>query len=63
MIRQIEEKLPHEVAELICLKCLKRWIGVYPLEVSLKDIECKCGARGLVIKTGPILKESEDEVY
>lgn len=59
----IEERLPHEVAELMCLKCLKRWIGVYPSEVALKDIECKCGAIGYVIKTGQTLKESEDEMY
>ena len=63
MIRQIEEKLPHEVAELICLNCRERWIGVYPSEVALKDIECKCGAIGYVIKTGQTLKENEDATY
>lgn len=54
----IESNMEHEVAELICLKCLDRWIGVYPSTVSLKDIECKCGAIGYVIKTGQTI-ESE----
>ena len=53
----IEENTEHEVAELICLKCLNRWIGVYPLELSLKDIECKCGEVGYVIKTGQTLPD------
>lgn len=54
----IESDMEHEVAELICLKCLDRWIGVYPSTVLLKDIECKCGAIGYVIKTGQTI-ESE----
>lgn len=49
---------PHEVTELICLRCLKRWIGVYPLGVLLKNIECpNCGEDGAVIKTGQNLEE------
>lgn len=47
-----EYHLPHNVAEVICLKCLKRWIAVYPEETPLKDIECTCGEVGYVIKTG-----------
>lgn len=54
----IESDMEHEVAELICLKCFDRWIGVYPPTVLLKDIECKCGAIGYVIKTGQTI-ESE----
>ena len=57
MIVNIEEYTPHEVAELICLKCNTRWIGVYPQNTLLKDIECKCGEKGLVIKTGQTLDE------
>ena len=53
------EELPHEVAELICLRCLHRWIGVYPTQLRLKDMECKCGAIGYVIKTGQTYEESE----
>ena len=54
-ILEYESNLEHEVAELICLKCLHRWIGVYPSETDLKDIECKCGEIGYVIKTGQTL--------
>lgn len=45
----------YEVAELICLKCRRRWIGVYPTTLLLKDIECTCGEKGFVIKTGQSL--------
>lgn len=58
-IHDIAEKEPHEVAELICLNCHKRWIGVYPASLLLKDIHCKCGATGLVIKTGQTLQDDE----
>lgn len=36
----------YEIAELICLKCKKRWIGVFPTTLLLKDIECTCGEKG-----------------
>ena len=55
-ISDIESNLPHEVAELICLKCLHRWIGVYPEKTPLKKLECKCGAVGYVIKTGQTIE-------
>ena len=45
----------YEIAELICLKCKKRWIGVFPTTLLLKDIECTCGEKGYVIKTGQSL--------
>ena len=48
----LDDYRPHEVSELICLKCLHRWTGVYPESLLLKDIECKCGEVGYVIKTG-----------
>ena len=53
----IEDDTEYEVAELICLKCLNRWIGVYPSELPLKDIECQCGESGYVIKTGQALPD------
>lgn len=53
----IEDNIEHEVSELICLKCFNRWIGVYPSELPLKDIECKCGEGGYVIKTGQTLPD------
>ena len=55
-----ESNLPHEVAELVCLKCLHRWIGVYPTQTLLKDLECQCGCKGFVIKTGQTI-ETESE--
>lgn len=49
----IEANLPHSVSEVICLKCLDRWIAVYPTESNiLKKFECKNGHIGFVIKTG-----------
>ena len=62
-IQSIEENLPHEVAELICLNCHRRWIGVYPQKTLLKDLECKCGAVGYVIKTGQTLSEQGDKEW
>ena len=60
-ISEIECNLPHEVAELICLNCHKRWIGAYPQKTLLKDLKCKCGAKGLVIKTGQTLEDEDDK--
>lgn len=56
-ILNISQNEEHEVAELMCLKCFSRWIGVYPTSVPLKNIECKCGATGYVIKTGQTIEE------
>ena len=53
----IEDDTEYEVSELICLKCLNRGIGVYPSELPLKDIKCKCGEVGYVIKTGQTLPD------
>ena len=52
-----EECLPHEVSEVICLKCLHRWIAVYPSQTLLKELECQCGEIGFVIKTGQTIPE------
>ena len=53
-------KYPHEVSELICLKCLDRWIGVTAVGVPLKDMTCVCGEKGFIIKTGQTLLGGED---
>jgi hypothetical protein len=58
-ITGIEDNMPHEVAELICLNCHERWIGAYPQKTLLKNLACKCGATGLVIKTGQTLEVEE----
>lgn len=55
----IEANLPHTVAELICVKCGKRWIGVWPESTLLKDLECENCGPGFVIKTGQDLEEGE----
>ena len=58
-IHYIDENKPHEVSEVICIKCGRRWISVRPKDTLLKDIECpNCGA-GSVIKTGQDLEASE----
>lgn len=54
----IWEREPHMVSEVVCLKCLHRWIAVYPERTLLKQIECgRCGGVGFVIKTGQELEE------
>lgn len=62
IISNIEEKMVHEVAELICLKCFNRWIGVYPQKTYLKDIECTCGEIGFVIKTGQTIENESNSI-
>lgn len=59
MVRDIEENIPHEVSELICLKCFRRAIHAYPISTLLRDLECECGEVGYLIKTGQTL-EGED---
>lgn len=54
------ENEPHEVSELICLKCFDRWIGVTAVRVPLKDMICVCGEKGYIIKTGQTIIESEE---
>jgi hypothetical protein len=56
-IIDINENIPHEVSEVICLKCYKRWIAVYPVSTLLKELECTCGSKGYVIKTGQTINE------
>ena len=55
-----EEYLPHEVCEVVCLKCLHRWIAVYPTQTLLKDLECQCGCVGYIIKTGQTIGREEE---
>ena len=41
------------VVEVMCVKCLKHWVAVYPTDCKLADIECPhCQKQGFVIKTG-----------
>jgi DNA-directed RNA polymerase subunit RPC12/RpoP len=55
----IEENLPHCVSEVMCWKCGKRWIAVYPEKTLLKELECPaCGHTGYAFLTG---QDVEDE--
>lgn len=55
----IEANQAHCVAELICVRCGKRWIGVWPEKTLLKELECENCGPGFVIKTGQDVEESE----
>lgn len=53
MIVDFDEYKEHVVQEVVCLKCLQRWVAVYPSGTWLKDIECpNCHEQGFVIATG-----------
>ena len=59
MVIPIEEKMPHVVSEVICVKCGHRWISVRPQHTLLKDLECPNCGQGFVIETGQELEEGE----
>ena len=43
----------HKISEVICLKCLYRWLAVRPVGTPLKDLECpNCKQVWYVIETG-----------
>lgn len=50
-----EENIPHKYSEVVCLKCLHRFISVRPVECRLKDLECTCGEVGYIIETGEVV--------
>ena len=58
-IHYIEEKQPHKVSEVICVKCGKRWIAVRSETTMLKELECSNCGRGYVIETGEELDKEE----
>ena len=52
-IVEFEEKLPHRVEEMICIRCKWRGIIVFPAELWFKRMECpKCHRKGFMISTG-----------
>ena len=60
-IVDIYDMKPHKVSEVVCLKCLRRWISVRPEETQLKVLECPyCDGIGFVIETGEILDKQTD---
>lgn len=61
-----EENTPHIVQEVVCLKCLHRWIAVRPKGTLLKDLKCAnvsylCGVTGFVIATGQEITSEVEE--
>lgn len=51
-LTDISEFSPHLVSEVMCAKCLRRWISVRPEGVWLKDLHCPTCGPGYVINTG-----------
>lgn len=60
-VTPIEANMEHTVSEVICLRCLSRWICVRPSSVLLKEIECSCVNTGYVIETGQSLDEKKGD--
>lgn len=59
----IEDYIPHICQEVICLKCLYRWIDVRPQGTLLKQIECpQCNEIGFVIATGEEVFDEYGEI-
>ena len=49
----IEDRMPHKVSEVICIRCGHRWIAVRPEGTLLKTLECqRCDSTGFAIETG-----------
>lgn len=53
----IDKNKPHNILEIICIKCYKRWIAVIPEDTLLKDLECSNCGQGFCIDTGEILND------
>ena len=52
-IRDINENAEHIISEVVCLKCLRRWIAERPHGTMLIDLECpQCHEQGYTIETG-----------
>lgn len=43
----------HKVSQVICLRCMYRWIAARPVDTWLDDLVCpECGRAGGAIETG-----------
>ncbi len=60
-IVDIEEGLPHRLAETICVKCFQRSMTIWPEKTQLKELECENCGKGYIIMTGQPLKEENSE--
>ena len=58
-IRYIEERQPHKISEVICVKCGKRWLAARLETTMLKELECPNGHVGYVIETGEELNKEK----
>ena len=59
----IETHMPHKVSEVICVKCLYRWIDVRPDGIPLKNLQCtSCREIGFVIETGEDIESCGQKV-
>ena len=58
--KEIEESSGgFEVAEMVCLMCLKRFIDIRPVGTLLKNLECPgCHKTGYIIETGEYMTEN-----
>ncbi len=60
--RDDEEDEPHIVAEVMCVRCYKRWISVFPESTWLSQLECpQCHRQGYVIATGQAISDEDME--
>ena len=56
----MKDYTPSKLSEVVCLKCLQRWIAVRPESTKLKELECpNCGKQGFAIETGEDLKSDD----
>lgn len=61
-IININSKVQHEASEVVCLKCLTRWISVRPYNTRLVQLECPgCLEQGFTIETGETIFESKND--
>ena len=57
----LAEYMPHMVAEVMCVRCLRRWWAVWMQGTDLKDLECPTCGPGFVILTGQFADADERE--
>ena len=54
----LDTRRPHKISEVICVKCLHRWIAVRPVTTDLKGLERPgCAFVGAAIETGEVIEE------
>ncbi len=51
-IVDIEVNSPHIVHEVVCLKCLHRYVAVAPQKLPLRLYDCETCGPGFIISTG-----------